>query len=301
VTRYASASFDAIGVENRVVVRDPAALAAALDIARSEVRSLDLACSRFRDDSELAAVNAGAGQPVAVGGLLLAALQGALWAAAATDGLVDPTVGAALRGLGYDRDFDVVVRGPSAPSFTLVPATGWRSVAVDAVRRTVRVPRGTELDLGATAKAFAADRIARIVRRETASDVLVSLGGDVAVCGAPDGGWPVRIADAAADGPTVAIAVGGLATSSTARRRWRAGGRELHHIVDPATGVPAAEHWRTVSVAASSCLDANAAATAAIVKGAAAVSWLERLGLPSRLVRADGAVATTCGWPAAAR
>jgi thiamine biosynthesis lipoprotein len=114
----------------------------------------------------------------------------------------------------------------------------------------------------------------------------------------------VRIAgarDASADGPTVAIAEGGLATSSTALRRWRAGGRELHHIVDPATGVPAAEHWRTVSVAASSCLDANAAATAAIVKGAAAVAWLERLGLPSRLVRADGAIATTCGWPAGAR
>jgi thiamine biosynthesis lipoprotein len=131
--------------------------------------------------------------------------------------------------------------------------------------------------------------------------VLVSLGGDVAVAGAPAGGWPVLVTDdhrgADRTGQTVGVADGGLATSSTTVRRWRAGELALHHIVDPARGTPAVEHWRTVSVAAASCVRANAAATAAIVLGAAAPGWLEGLGLAARLVRPDGRIVTTPGWP----
>jgi thiamine biosynthesis lipoprotein len=165
----------------------------------------------------------------------------------------------------------------------------------------VRLPRGTELDLGATAKALGSDRIAAAVAEATGADVLVSLGGDIAVKGAPEGGWPIRVTDDSrrADGPgqTVAISAGGLATSSTTVRRWLAGAVEVHHIVNPATGGPAAEHWRTVSVAADSCVGANVASTAAILKGAAAVPWLGSLGVAARLVRADGTVERTAGWP----
>ena len=222
-------------------------------------------------------------------------------AADSTGGLVDPTVGASMRGIGYDRDFDVVVSRVGSTTFTLVPAIGWRSVRVDADRRTITVRPGTELDLGATAKALAADRIAAAVREVTGTDVLVGLGGDLAVRGAPDGGWPVRVTDdhrRPGPGQTVGMAAGGLATSSTMVRRWRAGQIEMHHIVDPSTGIPAVEHWRTVSIAAPSCVDANAAATAAIVMGYTARVWLESRGLAARLVRADGAVETTGGWPA---
>jgi thiamine biosynthesis lipoprotein len=298
---YHSASFEAIGVTNQVTVADRAALTRALEIAGAEVEALDLACSRFRDDSELAALNrTGVARPASP--LLLAAVQVALAVAEATGGLVDPTVGAAMRGIGYDRDFEVLISIGAQPRFTLVPATGWRSVSVDAGRASVTLRRGTELDLGATAKAFAADRIARAVREATGTDVLVSLGGDIAVAGAPPGGWPVRVTDdhrrSGRRGQTVAVREGGLATSSTTVRRWRAGQVEMHHIVDPATGVPALEHWRTVSVAAACCVDANAAATAAIIKGAPAPDWLESLGVPARLVRADGAVTTTASWPA---
>jgi thiamine biosynthesis lipoprotein len=91
-----------------------------------------------------------------------------------------------------------------------------------------------------------------------------------------------------------------LATSSTTVRRWRAGEADVHHIVDPRSGAPAEEVWRTVSVAARTCVEANTASTAAIVRGEAALAWLERCGLPARLVRRDGTVATTCGWPAEA-
>ena len=107
------------------------------------------------------------------------------------------------------------------------------------------------------------------------------------------------IADGHRDGDvvtTVALRAGGLATSSTTQRVWRRGGRRAHHILDPRSGLPAAVHWRTVSVAARTCVEANAASTAAIVLGGEAQRWLEAARLPARLAHRDGAVAGTCGW-----
>ena len=133
--------------------------------------------------------------------------------------------------------------------------------------------------------------------------MLVSLGGDVAVAGTPPPeGWQIRVADdhAAppdAPGQTVTITSGGLATSSTTVRAWTVAGRPVHHIIDPATGEPASSCWRTVSVAAGTCTDANTASTAAIIRSAAAPAWLRDMGLPARLVRHDGTVETTAGWP----
>jgi thiamine biosynthesis lipoprotein len=95
----------------------------------------------------------------------------------------------------------------------------------------------------------------------------------------------------------IAIRSGGLATSSTAARRWRRGGDVLHHILDPRSGLPAAPVWRTVSVAAGTCADANMASTAAIIRGEAALAWLAGLALPARLVAESGAVVTIAGWP----
>jgi FAD:protein FMN transferase len=300
---YHSDSFEGIGVTNQVTVTRADALAEAGRIAREEVAALDLACSRFRDDSELAALNRSAGRPFRVGPLLLEAVETALHAAVTTDGLVDPTVGRAMRGIGYDRDFEIVVsRVGGTNSLAFVPAGGFAGVAVDHAERLVTVPRGYELDLGATAKALGSDRIAAAVRLATGSDVLVSLGGDVAVSGAPEGGWPIFVTDAHrnadAPGQTVAISEGGLATSSTTVRRWSVKGVELHHIVDPATGAPAVGPWRTISVAAETCVAANAAATAAIVLGAAATEWLSERGLAARLVDHAGDVTVTGGWPA---
>jgi len=295
-----TAAFEAIGVTCQVTVTDAEALSDALRIARLEVAAIDGACSRFRDDSELSRLNhRGSG---AVSPLLLAAIETALSAAAKSDGLVDPTVGKAMRSIGYDRDFDVLVRTGADPVLELVPASGWQSVAVDPERSTVTLRRGTELDLGATAKAFAADRIARSVYETSGVGALVSLGGDIAVAGAPPSeGWPVRVTDdhrrSDGEGQTVSIHEGGVATSSTTVRRWRAGDVEMHHIVDPATGAPALETWRTVTVAAASCVDANTAATAAILRGATAPAWLDALGLSARLVQPDGTVARTAGWP----
>jgi thiamine biosynthesis lipoprotein len=180
---------------------------------------------------------------------------------------------------------------------------GWRSVRLDRRRLRAQLSNGAQLDLGATAKAWAADRCAEIIAAQAGSGVLVSLGGDIAVAGPPPaGGWRVRVTDDHAAGPeapgqTVTIRSGGLATSSTTVRAWAVGGRRMHHIINPATGEPAQSCWRTVSVAAASCVDANTASTAAIIRREAALPWLRDGGLPARLVRQDGTVETTGGWP----
>jgi len=299
-----TSSWRALGTTAAIVVVGADAHDRARREVEAELAEIDAACSRFRDDTELAAVNAARGRRVRVSALFLEALDVALRAAALTEGSVDPTVGGALVLAGYDRDF----AGVSAAPLRRVRAArvpGWRVVELDREARTVRVPEGVVLDLGATAKALAADRAAeRALVGARATGVLVNLGGDVATAGEPPaGGWAVRVADSHLAGPgdpgqTLIIASGGLSTSSTTVRRWRRLGGDAHHIVDPRTGAPAAEYWRTVSVAAATCVDANIASTAAIVQGASARSWLADAGLPARLVRTSGDVEATAGWPA---
>jgi thiamine biosynthesis lipoprotein len=272
-----------------------------LRVLRTELAAIDAACSRFRPDSDLSRANAeaGTGRPTPVGALLAEALEAALRAARLTDGVVDPTVGPALIALGYDATFASIAR--NGPDPVLRPASGWRSVGWDPALRLLHLPAGTALDLGATAKALAADRAARAAAAAAGCGVLVNLGGDLSVAGRPpEGGWRTAIADdhAGSGGPVVTVRSGGLATSGTTVRAWRRGGRARHHIIDPATGDSAPEVWRTVSVAAADCVDANTAATAAIVMGARAVEWLRVTGLPARLVRSDGTVQCLGEWPA---
>ncbi|HZD72559.1 MAG TPA: FAD:protein FMN transferase, partial [Actinomycetota bacterium] len=151
------ASFWALGTGAVVLVTDERRLGPACLAVASEVVAIDLACSRFRDDSELAVVNQAGGRWVAVGELQFEALEVAVRAARLTDGDVDPTVGEAIRVLGYDRDF-ASVPATGAPLLRVARVPGWRRVRLDPRRRRVRVPAGVRLDLGATAKALAADR-----------------------------------------------------------------------------------------------------------------------------------------------
>ena len=297
-------TFPALGTTAALLVDRQVALEPALAVLKSEIDAIDRACSRFRPDSELSAINAAGGRARPASPLFLAAVEVALRAARLTDGLVDPTVGTAMRVLGYDRDFaEVAASGPPL-QVTVGRVPGWQLVQLDRRAMTVRVPEGVELDLGATAKALCADRAARGAATASAgAGVLVSLGGDIAVAGsAPADGWPVRVADdhAAprdAPGQTVVIRAGGLATSGVSVRRWVRGDDELHHLIDPATGRPADPTWRTVSVAAGSCVDANTASTASILLGRAAPEWLAEHGLPARLVSADGEVVFAGDWP----
>ncbi|HVT41918.1 MAG TPA: FAD:protein FMN transferase, partial [Acidimicrobiales bacterium] len=245
-----------------------------------------------------------AGRAVEVSELLFTALAVAVDAAARTRGAVDPTVGNALVALGYDDDLDLVRLRATTPPRALGPVAGYAHVQLDPSRRTVRIPRGVQLDLGATAKALAADRAAAAAATAVRSGVLVSLGGDVAVAGpAPAGGWPIGIARESAAPESeleqvVAITAGGLASSATAARTWRSGRRDVHHIVDPRTGDCADPYWALVSAVGSSCVEANIVTTAAIVWGARALHELAGCGQAMRLVRLDDEVVTINGWPA---
>ncbi|MDQ6910064.1 MAG: FAD:protein FMN transferase [Actinomycetota bacterium] len=299
----ASVEFAALGTTARISVTAPEMLPHAEDILRNQLGALDKAASRFRADSELAAVNAAQGRAVVVSPLFLEAVQVARRAAFLTNGAVDLTMGQALRMAGYDRDFTEVAAVGEPLRVRFAPVPGWQVVEIDEARSALRVPTGVELDLGATAKAFGADRAADAASHQTGAGVLVSLGGDIAVAGPPPpGGWTVFVTDdhrgpAGAPGQSVAIVSGGLATSSTTVRNWRRGDQVLHHLIDPSTGRPAESCWRTVSVAGATCVDANTASAAAILRGPSASGWLDALGLPARLVGHDGHTTVVGGWP----
>jgi len=271
-------------------------------ILRDELDAVDRTCSRFRADAEIGLLRSAGGTWVTVSPLLFEAVALACSIAEQTAGVVDPTIGSALERLGYNRDFAMVPAMGDPVDEPCTPAPGWWQVDLDPESSSIRVPDGVALDVGATAKAWTADRAARRIAASTGSGALVSIGGDVSVAGPPPhGGWPVGIAvdSSTSEGtmPVVAITTGGLASSSTQVRSWRRGDRAVHHIIDPATGDCASDLWSLVSVAASNCVDANAASTAAVIWAESAPERLEAMRLPSRLVRRDGQVVTVAGWP----
>ena len=306
-SRGARSTWTVWGLDASVVVDDPAALGHARETAERELAQVTAACSRFEPDSELSRINS---LPRPSGGTelspLLAEFVGAaLRVAADTQGAVDPTLGADLERLGYSTDLTGLPRD-SGRSLQLrgVPADlrrtrepGWARTSLTG--RTLRLPADLRLDLGATAKALAADRIAFRVAAETGTAVLVSLGGDIATAGPSARRWEVLIQDQDGD-PAQQISIGSgtaVATSSTQKRRWMHAGVEQHHILDPRFGRPVRADWRSVTVAAPTCLAANALSTSAIVRGRAAASWMRSAGATARLVALDGSVVTTGAWP----
>ncbi len=303
------------GTTARIVVTDPSAADAAQELVAGLLGEIDLACSRFRSDSELAGVQFRLeqlpGRAVLVSPLLGDLIDAALYAAERTDGAVDPTLADDLAALGYDRDYaELTLRTASRA----IPVRlshrvkhRWQDVHLDGLM--LRMPAGTRLDLGAIAKAFAADQAALAVAETFDCGALVSLGGDLATAGPPpetvvgDGGrvgagWQVLVQDGVGEPASrIRLDTGALATSSTISRTWRVGTRALHHILDPSSGLPADPVWRTVSVAGSSCADSNALSTAAIVLGWDAVPMLRAEKVPARLVSRAGQIVTLGGWP----
>lgn len=281
----------------RIVVTDPQGLEAAREIATRRLAVVDAACSRFRADSELMTLPAG--RPVLVSEQLAELVAAALAAAEATDGLVSPTVGTVLAGLGYDRDWAQMGGDRPASPVRVRQLPSWRQVSLQ--DRQLTVPAGVQLDLGATGKAFAADLIAAQIAEELALGVLVALGGDIATAGPePVEGWNVLVQDRPGD-PSITVRLApqsAIATSSTQSRRWRAGGHQMHHIVDPRSCTPAKVVWRSATVAAPTCVQANALSTAALILGLDAPAWLQQQGLAARLVSASGEVVSIAGFPA---
>lgn len=289
------------GLAASVVVDDPGALDSAEHIVRGVLDAVDGACSRFRADSELSSLRGRLSHGVEVSPLLAELVSSALEAAELSEGDVDPTLGNELQALGYDRDFaEISAAGAPQVSLRMLrrQEPGWTRIALH--HRLLTVPDDLALDLGATAKAVAADRAAHRIASGLGTAVLVSLGGDIATAGEPrNGPWDVLVQDTA-DDPAQRVRLKGgwaMATSSTQKRRWWVDGHAVHHILDPRSGLPAPQVWRTATVVAPNCLHANTFSTAAIVRGRAAVGWLSRQGVPARLVEDRGRVFTTAGWP----
>ncbi len=299
-TRPIQVRWQSLGTYAQLSVSDREKVAAAEERARALLAGIDRACSRFRPDSELNRVNAGAGTWVRVDPLLVAATVAAVEAAEHTAGIVHPLLGKVMIGLGYDRTFAELQPGrPTGAHIAPPPLGAWRSIEWEA--GAIRIPEGTALDLGATAKAWAGDVISATIAAEDHVNVALSLGGDVAIASGDRSPtwWPIAIRehpDGAAE-TEVAVAWGGLATSSTRLRRWTVAGVNHHHLVDPRTGASARTRWRTVSATGPSATAANTATTAAVVLGDEAVRWLTERGVAARLVSEDGNVTLTPGWP----
>ncbi len=302
--RCGTATWRALGTYIHLSTAHLPALEPARLTALRLLADVDRTCSRFRNDSDLVRANAGAGSWTSVDPLLVQAISAAMEAAADTDGLVDPTLGLSLVAAGYDRDLSLLVAASDDPTALPAPARrgAWQEIQLDPAG-AVRVPPGCSLDLGATAKAWAADLIVSSVAAESDSTVVISLGGDVAAAspgsGEGDGhGWPVAISETIDDAAEIVhLPYGGLATSSTAARRWVRGGVIRHHLLDPRTGEPTEGPWRTVSATGATCLAANTASTAAIVLGDKAVGWLTARDIPARLVDNQGKIVRTARWP----
>jgi thiamine biosynthesis lipoprotein len=241
--------------------------------------------SRFRPESELSAVNAAAGRPTVVSAAFARMLERSLALAAETDGLVDPTVGAALIALGYTRDLSELGDDP-APAGASRPAPGWRRVELSG--QLLRMPAGSALDLNGVVKSATVDDAAALLD----GDGFVSAGGDLAVRG------PTVVA--LPGGGAVSVVQGGIATSGSTKRRWRRAGETHHHLVDPATGRSAETPWEAVTASGATCVAADVAARAAFLAGAAGPDWLDRRGIPGHFVAAGGTATVNRSWAAMA-
>jgi FAD:protein FMN transferase len=284
------------GVTNPAVLSDARAL---LDAVLADVEQ---AASRFRPGTEIEALNASAGTgPLGVSPTMVDLVSHALWAAETTGGACDPTIADSLVALGYDRDIDEL--GLDSEHATVHPSPGVAGIELDLESRTLSLPRGTHLDLGATAKARAADIAAERIAELFGVGALVDIGGDLRVAGVtPQGGWRIGVTTSARDASSpvdevVCIDQGGIASSSSVVRTWSAGGERHHHIIDPATGRSAESPFSLVTVVAPTCVEANAYSTAAMVWGDNALFELPQRSLVARVVRLDGTVERLGGWP----
>lgn len=291
-------AFKAMGTTVSVLL--PAARAAAgVAAVQALFDEWERTLSRFQPESELSRLNACAGEPVAVSGLLCTVLMNALAAADATGGLYDPTLLNQLVALGYDRDFDALPADQRPSAARPRPGGHWRDVRVDRSRRSVTLPAGIALDFGGIAKGMAVDAALARLRDMGIQPALVNAGGDLAVLGLPPGyeSWPLAVPGRDTSW-TVPLIHGAMATSGVAHRHWTQGGERRHHLLDPRTGLPATGGLWSVSVVASRCEQAEVAAKVAFILGPKrGAAFLRERRLAGLLVREDGGWSVAGAWP----
>lgn len=263
--------FEAMGTEIELITRADDA-EGELEDAEAEFHRLERLLTRFDLDSELSQLNAEG--TLDASPELCRVVELALAGREETGGRFDPTIHDALVLAGYDRTFDEL------PADGPVPPPGPRgggAVRVDGSR--IELDEGVRIDLGGIGKGFAAERAATILM--AAGPCLVNAGGDIAVRGS----WAIAVHD----GLTLELGGGGLATSGRDRRAWRRGDRALHHLIDPATGEPAACDLLRATVVGRDAVQAEIWAKALFLAGShAAVAEADAQRLPCVLVTQDG-------------
>ncbi len=258
--------------------------------------ALNRRLSRFKPDSELSQLNRDPRGTVPASPLMRRFVSAAIEVAELTGGLVDATLLDALERAGYAEDFDRARALPLAEAAAGSPrpaapsaSARWREIAVDDSAGTITRPPGVRLDSGGVAKGLAADLVAPLL--EAHASFAVNCSGDLRIGGVA--GVPRRVGVDSPFGEGVLhefeIAQGGVATSGIGRRSWRGSdGHYAHHLLDPATGLPAITGVVQATALAPTALEAEALAKAALLSGPAmGPAWLRHGGL---LVLADGSV-----------
>jgi thiamine biosynthesis lipoprotein len=269
--------FRAMGTEIELLVETEEA-ASGLAAAEEEFHRLEALLSRFIPDSELSRLNA-AGS-LAAGPDLLRVVELALSGNARTGGRFDITIHDALVAAGYDRSFELL---PADASEAGPPSAG-RPAGVDVEDGVIRLDPGVRIDLGGIGKGYACERAAEILA--TAGPCLVNAGGDIATRA---GTWTVSVETAEEPLMLELSGSGALATSGRDLRRWRRAGRELHHLIDPATGAPSESDLLRVTAVAADAVVAEMSAKALFLAGTdAALAEADEQGIPAVLVTEDG-------------
>ncbi len=272
-----SSSFTAMNTDVEVVacvpIRERARGEATLARVRSLFSGVEAALSRFDPESELSRLNRSAGSHFHASELLFAVLQTAKEAARSTGGIFDPTILPLLLDAGYDRSFEDLSDRADGPPVQPGGRHTWEDLQLDAQRSEIFIPAGAGIDLGGIAKGWTADIAARML--DELAGFAVDAGGDIVLGGSRADGslWPVGVADPSNPGRDITIlnlSNCAVCTSSTARRRWRKGETDCHHLIDPRSGKPSASGVVSATVVARSAAMAEVIAKTALILGPSA-------------------------------
>jgi thiamine biosynthesis lipoprotein len=255
----------------------------AADRARRQLLDWHDRFSRFVASSELSRLNADPRAAVPASPTMLALAEAVAGAGKRSGGLVDGTLGVEIATAGYPAPRApgaglplplalrlAPPRRPAGPS----PHARWRTIEADRAAGLVRRPPGTAIDGGGLAKGLFADLLAAELAGHPG--FVVNCAGDLRAGGAQP--RPVHVASpfGAQILHTFSLSDGAAATSGISARSWiDASGAPAHHLLDPATGLPAFTGVVQATALAPTALEAELRAKAALLSGpGGACGWL---------------------------
>jgi len=257
----------------------------ALRAAAGEAERVELKFSRYRKGNVIHRINGARGRPTPVDEETASLIDYAVNCYEMSDGMFDITSGALRRVWTFDGSDRVPGEAAMREALQHV---GWHRVTWE--QSTLTMPDGMEIDLGGVGKEYAVDRAAALIAAEIGEAFLVNFGGDLYASGWRRDGRPWRVGvddpERTGEGALYRIDLprGGLTTSGDTRRfvMWK--GQRLGHILNPKTGWPVEGAPRSVTVIASTCIEAGTLSTLACLQGPRARQFLQEQGVQFRIV-----------------